>query len=127
RNSDSYPRVTISGGRLQRAMSQPLRAPPMAPIASAPIDRVHGDHPASRQSAPNTTALRPSSAPHDKSMPPVTTMGVSASASSPNSTPSRTISAALAEVAKLGAVSAKIADSATSTPASTSSARLVPV
>ena len=108
-------------------MSQPLSAPPSAPIASAPSEAVHGVHPASRQSAPNTTALRPSSAPHERSMPPVTTMGVSASASSPTSTPSRTISAALAEVAKLGAVAAKIADSATSTPASTSSARRVPV
>ncbi len=45
-------------------------------------------------------------------MPPETMTGVSASASSPTSTARRTISAALAPVAKLGETSAKTATSA---------------
>ncbi len=66
-------------------------------------------------------ADRPSNAPHDKSMPPETMTGVNASASSPISTARRTISAALAPVAKLGAISANTTISTATTAARTSS------
>src|SRR5262249_4900692 len=69
-----------------------------------------------RQSLPKSTADRPISEPTERSIPPLTITGVSATASSPISTLSRTTSKALARVRKFVPIAAKTRHSSTSRP-----------
>ncbi len=62
---------------------------------------------------PKTTAERPISDPTDRSMPPLVITGVSATASRPISTLSRSTSKALASVKKFVPITAKTATSTT--------------
>src|ERR1022692_1261066 len=78
-------------------------------------------HPPSRHSPPNTTAESPMTEPTDKSMPPVTMIGVSASASSPSSTLRRTTSKKFDRVKKFSPMAAKMAISTARASASTHS------
>ena len=79
------------------------------------------DAPQSRHNLPNNTADSPISEPTDKSMPPATITGVSATASKPISTLRRTTSNALSRVKKFVPRTAKIAISSASMRANTSS------
>ena len=63
--------MTISGGKLKRAISEPFSAPPANPNSNAiPAASAIGSC-ASRQSAPNTTATSPIIDPTERSIPPV--------------------------------------------------------
>src|SRR5438552_1879225 len=88
------------------------------PACRAPSgDRPMTTRPASRQIIPNTTADKPISEPTDRSMPPETITGVSASANRPISTLKRRTSKALAREAKFLPRTQKTATSATSSSA----------
>ncbi len=94
-----------------RVISSPLTAPAAAPTpsvsaAAAPIGR-----PPSRHALPNRTADSPISEPTDRSIPPPTITGVSATASRPISTLSRSTSKALSRVRKFVPMTAKTATS----------------
>ena len=117
RNSDSVPSVTIKGGKRSRVMSSAFRPPAPAPITSVSAAATATGRPASRQIIPNTTADKPISEPTDRSMPPETITGVSASANRPISTLKRRTSKALAREAKFLPRTQKTATSATSSNA----------
>ena len=91
----------MSGGNLSLVMSTAFSAPPATPSRSVSATAIGIGRPTSRQSQPSTIAARPIIEPTERSMPPVTMIGVSASASSPISTPSLVISNAFPDVAKL--------------------------
>src|SRR5690349_11210727 len=120
RKSDSEPSVTISGGMPSAAINVALSAPPAQPTASAVAAAAGAGHPQSRDAAPNITAASPIIAPTDRSMPPVTTIGVIATASRPTSTLTRITSNAFATLRKFGATIANTTTSAAIAPASTS-------
>src|ERR1017187_6708889 len=109
RNSESEPRVTISGGRLSLVISTAFNPPARHPKSSAAPAAAAMGHPPSRQSPPNTTAESPMTEPTDRSIPPVIMMGVSASASRPSSTLRRTTSKKFARVKKFSPTAAKTA------------------
>ena len=73
----------------------------------------------SRQAAPNITAASPIIAPTDRSIPPVTRIGVIATARSPTSTLRRVTSKKLPSVAKFGASAVKTTISSAMAPTST--------
>src|SRR5919198_1583822 len=103
RKSDSDPSVTMSGGMSSAEINAAFRTPPAHPAskataAAAPIGRLQ-----SRYAAPKTTAARPIMAPTDRSIPPVTRIGVIATASRPTSTLRRITSKRFDGVAKFGA------------------------
>ena len=112
RNIENEPSVTISGGMLQPRDQQRIqRAARAARAASAISAAAAMGSRQSRHAAPNTTAASPIIEPTERSMPPVIMIGVSASASSPSSTLSRTTSKKLPTREKvLGAIAAKIGD-----------------
>src|SRR5690349_2044153 len=118
RKSDSEPSVTISGGMPSAAINVALSAPPAQPTASAVAAAAGAGHPQSRDAAPNITAASPIIAPTDRSIPPVTTIGVIAIASSPTSTLTRITSKAFATLRKFGATIAKTTISTAIAPAS---------
>ena len=101
---DVEPRDQQRVERAARAAEQRSRAAPRRRSGSPP----------SRHAAPKTTAASPIIEPTERSMPPVIITGVSASASSPSSTLSRTTSKKLAVVKKLGASAEKAAISSAS-------------
>src|SRR5262245_27575598 len=101
RNNESVPSVTMSGGNLKRAMSAALSAPPAIPMSSVAPTATGNGKPTSCHRNPNATAERPIIDPTERSIPPVTMIGVSASASRPTSTLRRVISNAFPDVAKL--------------------------
>src|SRR3954468_47427 len=121
RKSDSEPSVTISGGMPSAAISVALSAPPAHPAASAAAAAPGAAPPQPRDAAPNITAASPIIAPTDRSMPPVTTIGVIATASRPTSTLTRITSKAFATLRKFGAT---IANTTISTAIAPASARL---
>ena len=104
-----------------RVISTAFSAPPAQPSSSAAPAAAAIGQPPSRQSAPNTTAESPMMEPTDRSIPPVIMIGVSASASRPNSTLRRTTSKKFASVKKFSPIAAKMASSAASASASTHS------
>src|SRR5437868_4195092 len=108
----------MSGGKPSRVIITALSAPPAVPNSSVSTTASGSGTWASRQSAPSTTAASPIIEPTDRSMPPVMMTGVSASASSPTSTPSRATSNALAAPRKLRPVTPKIAHSTSTTASS---------
>src|SRR5689334_13397328 len=118
RKSDSDPSVTINGGMPSAAISAALSAPPAHPAPSASRAAAGVGHPQSRDAAPNMTAASPIIAPTDRSMPPVTTIGVIATASRPTSTLTRITSKAFATLKKFGATIAKTTTSTAIAPAS---------
>ena len=90
RNSENEPSVTMSGGMSRRAISTRVqRAARAADASSATRGRGRSGRCQSCTAAPNTTAASPIIEPTDRSMPPVMITGVSATASSPSSTLSR--------------------------------------
>src|SRR5262245_22731218 len=101
RNNENVPSVTMSGGNLKRAMSAALSAPPAIPMTSVAPTAIGNGKPTSCHRNPNATAERPIIDPTERSIPPVTMIGVSASASRPISTLRRVISNAFPDVAKL--------------------------
>src|SRR5215208_1000467 len=101
RNSDSVPSVTMSGGNLSRVIKAAFSAPPATPSSRVSAIASGIGRPTPRDSHPSMIAASPIIDPTDRSMPPVTMIGVSANASSPISTPSRVISNAFPAVAKL--------------------------
>src|SRR6478672_3783328 len=100
------------------AISAALSAPPAHPATSAIAAAAGAGHPQSRDAAPNITAASPIIAPTDRSMPPVTTIGVIATASRPTSTLTRITSKAFATLRKFGATIAKTTISTAIAPAS---------
>src|SRR3954452_10902117 len=121
RKSESEPSVTISGGMPSAAISVALSAPPPHPAPSPAAAAAGADQPQSREAAPNITAASPIIAPTDRSMPPVTTIGLIATASRPTSTLTRITSKAFATLRKFGAT---IANTTISTAIAPASARL---
>src|SRR5216684_5414493 len=113
RNMENDPSVTISGGRLSRAIATAFNAPPAHPSSSATTAASRIDRCQSRHAAPKTTAARPIIEPTERSMPPVMMTGVSASASNPSSTLNRIISKKFPQVKKFSAMAEKIATSNT--------------
>src|SRR6266478_5080214 len=113
RNTENDPSVTISGGRLSRAIARAFNAPPAHPSSSATTVASGIDRCQSRQAAPKTTAARPIIEPTERSMPPVMMTGVNASASNPSSTLNRIISKKFPHVKKFSAMAEKIATSRT--------------
>src|SRR5713101_8003484 len=111
RNMENDPSVTISGGRLSRAITTAFNAPPAHPRSSVMTAASGIDRCQSRQADPNTTAARPIIDPTERSMPPVMMMGVSASASNPSSTLNRIISKKFPHVKKFSAMAENIATS----------------
>src|SRR6185436_17481772 len=103
RNSDSDPSVTINGGIWNREINAAFSRPAPLPAArlatrAAPIGQFQ-----SRDAAPNSTAEKPITAPTDRSIPPVTRIGVIATARSPTSTLRRMTSNRFVGVRKFGA------------------------
>src|SRR5688572_6485737 len=124
RKSENDPRVTINGGSPSRVISRPLSAPPATPVAIAHSPASGSGIPRSRAAAPKTTAASPIIEPTDRSIPPLIRMGVSAIASSPSSTLSRSTSNKLPSEKKRSAISEKIAISTSRTASSVVSAVL---
>src|SRR5262245_52069468 len=114
RNSENDASVTMSGGRFSPATSTALSAPPAQPTISASAAAIGIASSQSRYAAPSTTADRPIIEPTDRSIPPVTMTGVSATASSPSSTLKRITSKKFATDKKFGAMNEKTTTSATS-------------
>ena len=102
-----------------RVTSSAFSPPAHAPIAMAHSAASQIGRPASRQSLPKTTAARPMSELTERSIPPVAMTGVSATASSPSSTLSRSTSKKLSALAKRVPMPEKIATSTASRIAST--------
>src|SRR4051812_5344530 len=121
RKREKVPNVTMSGGKSSRAIITALSAPPSSPSTSVSATASGSGTPASRQSAPSTTAASPIIEPTERSMPPVMMIGVIASASSPISTARRVISNAFEAPRKLCPVRPNTAHSAASTTSSTHS------
>src|SRR5690242_10450181 len=121
RKSDSVPNVTMSGGKPRRVIMSTLSPPPASPTSSVSAIATGMGAPPSRQSAPNTTAASPIIEPTDRSIPPVTMIGVSASASSPTSTARRVTSNAFPAVRKWRPVRPNATHSAAMTPSSSHS------
>src|ERR1035437_4158965 len=121
RNSESEPRVTISGGRLRRVIRTAFSSPASHPNSSAAPAAAAIGQPPSRHNTPKTTAESPMMEPTDKSMPPVIMIGVSASASNPSSTLRRTTSKKFDRVKKFSPMRAKMAISTARASASTHS------
>jgi len=63
-------KVTINGGNLMIVMKKPLNSPNNRLINNVAITALHGFKPTLTASSPNTTELRESELPTDKSMPP---------------------------------------------------------
>jgi len=114
---DGSVNVTMSGGNFSFVINHAFSPPAAAPIASAQTAAATGGMPASRQNFPKRIAHSPSSEPTDKSMPPVRTIGVMTSASSPISVLSLSTSNMFPVVAKFSPVLLKIIISINSTPA----------
>src|SRR5215831_5109708 len=121
RNNDRVPSVTMSGGNLRRAMSAALSAPPAIPMRNVAPTATDNGKPTSCHRNPNATAARPIIDPTERSIPPVTMIGVSASASRPISTLRRVISNAFPDVAKLWPASPNTMHSTRMTTTSTHS------
>src|SRR5690242_2386965 len=119
RNSENVPSVAIRGGIRRRVTSNPFRPPAAAPSATATAAAAPMGSPPSRQHLPRTTAVRPIRDPTDRSIPPETITGVSATASRPISTLSRRTSKPFATERKLVPTAAKATTSAARIAAST--------
>src|SRR5438552_1217631 len=114
RNSENEPRVTMSAGRFKRAISSAFKPPPAHPNKTAMTAQAMSGRCASRHIAPKVTAARPIIEPTDRSMPPVTSTGVSATASRPSSTLNRSTSKKLPAVRKFSAMTENTTASARS-------------
>ena len=103
-----------------RVIKAPFKPPAAAPSTSVTHAAASTGSPASRHNLPKTTADKPINEPTDKSIPPPTITGVSATASKPSSTLSRTTSKTFLTVKKFVPIVANTANSraksATSTP-----------
>src|SRR5437762_825137 len=108
----------MSGGMPSRATSTAFNMPPASPVSRAIAAAPATGACQSRQAAPNITAANPIIAPTDRSMPPVTRIGVIATASSPTSTLRRVTSKKFVSVAKFGASAVNTAISSAIAPAS---------
>src|SRR5687767_12393514 len=124
RKSEKDPSVTISGGNPSRVISSPLSAPPAIPVPIAHKAASGSGSPRSCAAAPKMTADRAIIEPTERSMPPLIRIGVSAIASSPSSTLSRSTSNRLPTEKKRSAISEKIAISRSRTASSVVSAVL---
>src|SRR5262245_39741678 len=91
----------MSGGMRTTVIIRPLMHPAAVPTTSVRTAAEPIGKPPSRQSLPKTTAERPMSEPTERSIPPPTITGVSATARRPISTLSLKTSKALARVRKL--------------------------
>src|SRR5262245_948765 len=123
RNKDNDPSVTISGGSWNREINAAFSAPAAQPAARLTTTAATTGTFQSRQAAPNNTAEKPITAPTDRSIPPVTRIGVIATARSPTSTLRRMTSKRFVDVRKFGATGPK---HATSNASAATRIRLVP-
>src|SRR5262245_12130820 len=111
RNNESDPSVTINGGSWNREINAAFSAPAPQPAARLTTIAATTGRFQSRQAAPNNTAEKPITAPTDRSIPPVTRIGVIATARSPTSTLRRMTSKRFVDVRKFGATRPKQATS----------------
>src|SRR5262245_44126817 len=107
RNKDSDPSVTINGGSWNREINAAFSTPAPQPAARLTTAAATTGMFQSRQAAPNSTAENPITAPTDRSIPPVTRIGVIATARRPTSTLRRMTSKRFVDVRKFGAMKPK--------------------